>query len=283
MHAPFTNSWRFISHPAQDGPWNMAADEAILRAVADQNAPPTLRLYAWDPTCLSLGYAQPFMDVDQDRITEYGWDLVRRPTGGRAILHQHEITYAIIAPQDHPLMRGGVLESYRRISQALVSTLERLAISVEVKPSSPASEEQRNKPICFEVPSAYEITVNGRKIIGSAQVRRRNTVLQHGSLPLSGDISQICDVLRYQNETQRDEAKSKLRQQATTIYEITGREISWREASHAFQQGFQSALNAELSPDDLNQAELESLEKLHQERYRSPSWTSRVLTPPEKL
>ncbi len=279
MQATTTNPWRMISHPAQDGSWNMAADEAILQAVTEQTVPPTLRLYAWDPACLSLGYAQPLSDVDEDRIKAYGLDLVRRPTGGRAILHQHEITYAVIAPQDHPLMRGGVLESYRRISMALVKTLELLAISVEVKQSTPIRDDQRNNPICFEVPSAYEIIVGQRKIIGSAQVRRHNTVLQHGSIPLAGDISQICDILQYENQTQRDKAKNQLKQQATTIKDITGLEVSWTEASQAFKQGFQSALGVDLSFGDLTRAELESVEKLRQQRYLNPSWTRRELTP----
>ena len=184
----------------------MALDEAILMSVTAEEAPPTLRLYAWDPPCLSIGYAQPVADVDQKMLTKFGWDLVRRPTGGRAILHTDELTYAVVATSIDQHIGGGVLETYQRISRGLVASLTLLGMSVEVQPDLSIPEDQRSNPVCFQVPSAYEVTVNGRKLIGSAQVRRRGGVLQHGSLPLRGDITRICKVLRFEDEASRLQA-----------------------------------------------------------------------------
>ncbi|HEX9617401.1 MAG TPA: hypothetical protein VGA03_08280, partial [Anaerolineales bacterium] len=110
--------WRLIHTPPAPGAWNMAVDEAILEAVGRGQADPTLRLYAWSPPCLSLGYAQPSSDVDLPQLHALGWDLVRRPTGGRAILHTDELTYAVIAPLSEPRLAGSVLESYQSLSQA---------------------------------------------------------------------------------------------------------------------------------------------------------------------
>ncbi len=171
--------WRLVLSPPLSGPENMALDEALLESIVDGESPPTLRLYSWEPPCLSLGFAQPHTDADPARLRSLGWDLDRRPTGGRAILHIDELTYAVAVPESHPLMAGGVLPSYQRLSRGLLAALAQLALAPEVQPTTPRSEPEQSNPICFQVPSAYEITVGGRKLIGSAQVRRRAAVLQH--------------------------------------------------------------------------------------------------------
>src|SRR5512139_3352251 len=111
--------WRLLITPPTHGAWNMAADEAILEHIGRGESLPTLRLYAWTPACLSLGHAQPFADVDVARLRERGWEVVRRLTGGRAILHTDEITYSVVGSGDVPALAGSVLESYRRLARAL--------------------------------------------------------------------------------------------------------------------------------------------------------------------
>ena len=273
---PDQTQWRLIATPPSSGAWNMAVDEAILHAVSQGDAPPTLRLYGWEPACLSLGHAQPLSDIDRERLTERGWDLVRRPTGGRAILHDGELTYAMIAPESHPLMQGGVLESYRRLSKGLVSTLEILATNVEVHGPEALNQADRTNPICFEVPSAYEITVGGLKILGSAQVRRRKTVLQHGSLPLTGNITQICEVLYYPDDALREIARSQLKLRAATLEALIGSPVSWSQAAEAFKRGFQSALGLSFQSAELTPNEKSGVERLLEERYRNPNWTERL-------
>ncbi|MBE3142499.1 MAG: lipoate--protein ligase family protein, partial [Planctomycetes bacterium] len=114
------STWRLILTEPAHGDWNMAVDEAILESVGRRVVLPTLRLFSWQPPCLSLGYAQSFADVDCAATIERGWEIVRRPTGGRAILHTDELTYSVIAPLNEPLVKGSIIESYQRISQVLL-------------------------------------------------------------------------------------------------------------------------------------------------------------------
>jgi lipoate-protein ligase A len=254
----------------------MALDEAILMSVTAEEAPPTLRLYAWDPPCLSIGYAQPVADVDQKMLAKYGWDLVRRPTGGRAILHTDELTYAVVGSSIDQFIGGGVLETYKRISRGLVASLTLLGMSVEVQPDLSIPEEQRSNPVCFQVPSAYEITVNGRKIIGSAQVRRRGGVLQHGSLPLRGDITRICQVLRFEDEAARLQAVQFLHNRAATVEDLLGSSITWQKVADAVLQGFREALDLDLELDTPSDSEITQAKKLTSSCYSDPGWTERV-------
>ena len=122
------DTWRLLMTPPARGAWNMAVDEALLEAVGRGESLPTLRLYDWAPTCLSLGLAQSYKDVDVPRLKANGWDVVRRATGGRAILHADELTYSVTAPPDEPRVRGSVLESYRRLAGALVAAIRALGL-----------------------------------------------------------------------------------------------------------------------------------------------------------
>ncbi|MGE5251838.1 MAG: biotin/lipoate A/B protein ligase family protein, partial [Bacteroidota bacterium] len=229
-----SNRWRLVRSPAGRGAWNMAVDEAMLEHIYRGESLPTLRLYAWEPPCLSLGHAQPFADVDPDRLQARGWDLVRRPTGGRAILHTDELTYSVSAAPDEPLVRGTVLESYNRISRALSCAVQELGLTVEIEEHTAAAAHPSQNPVCFEVPSSYEITVGGKKLIGSAQARKKEGVLQHGSLPLTGDLRRITEVLRFANEPEREAAAERLLRRATTVETVLGRSLSWETATGAF-------------------------------------------------
>ncbi len=196
-------TWRLLNTGSADGATNMAIDEAILTAVAEGKSPPTLRFFAWEPPCLSLGYNQAIAEVDIARCQQAGVDIVRRPTGGRAILHTDELTYSIIAPQSEPRLVGGVVESYRRLSAGLVKGLHLLGVDVAQAGAGHAQDAEVSAA-CFDAPSAYEITARGKKLMGSAQVRRKEAVLQHGTLPLQGDITRICHYLAVPSEERRE-------------------------------------------------------------------------------
>jgi lipoate-protein ligase A len=228
----------------------MALDEAILDSVAQSKAPPTVRLYAWDPPCLSLGYSQPASDANRGELRSLGWDIIRRPTGGRAILHTDELTYSIAASEDHPLMRGGVLASYRRLRQGLVESLKAMSVTVDPETPGEPADYDRDNPVCFEVPSAYEMTVSGRKILGSAQVRRKRAVLQHGTLPLSGDMGRICRVLAYKDEAARRLAEDRVRGKAITLEQALGRRLDWVQAAEAFSKGMEIGLGVALRREE---------------------------------
>ena len=269
-------TWRIIEHPPAKGAWNMAVDEAILEAVSISDSLPTLRLYAWQPACLSLGLAQPCSELNQHVLAEKGWDIVRRPTGGRAILHTDEITYAVIAPENEPRVKGGVLESYLRLSNALLEALRLLGLDPEANENNSPQQSKNPNPVCFEVPSNYEITVNGKKLIGSAQARRKRCVLQHGALPLKGDLTRIISALVLEDDIKYKTARMRLLSHATTVQRELGKALEWQQASEAFKQGFETALNIDFVPGDLNENERKRAHELMIEKYNHPSWTRRI-------
>ncbi len=268
-------TWRLLVTGTHDGPTNMAIDQAIMEAVAEGRVPPTLRFYAWEPACLSLGYTQPAADVDQVRLATQGWDVVRRMTGGRAILHTDELTYSIALTADDPLVSGGIVESYRRLSMGLTAGLTMLgAVPRADKRADPHG--QSAGPVCFEVPSHYEITIEGKKLIGSAQVRKSGAVLQHGSLPLTGDIARICDALVFESEEQREQARERVRRRATTLSQALGAVISWKVAVEAMTASFSDIFGLVLVPaEELTPGEKARAEMLHTEQYTRPSWNNR--------
>ncbi len=271
-------TWRLIDTGTANGAWNMAADEAILESIRGGEAPPTLRIYTWEPPCLSLGYAQPFSDVDTERLTERGWDVVRRMTGGRAILHTDELTYSVTGPKDEPRLVGGVLASYRRLSQALLHALQQLEIPAEAlpEPQTPSGNPEQKDAICFKVPSNYEITVGGKKLIGSAQARKKVGVLQHGSLPLYGDLGRIAEALVFPDEAVRKATAQRLLGRATTVQRAIGRVLPIEMVKTAFIDAFREELNLTLVPTELSEAEQSRAEALVKEKYAHPSWTERI-------
>ncbi len=250
-------------------------DEAILEAVGRSESLPTLRLYAWEPACLSLGYAQSLSDVDLPRLRAHGWEVVRRPTGGRAVLHTDELTYSVIAPLTEPRVAGTVLESYHRLAQALVEALNLLSMRVSVNENSAAPHDASTNPVCFEVPSIYEITSEGKKLLGSAQARRKEGVLQHGSLPLTGDLTRILQVLAFPDEVARAHAAERLLKRATTVENALGRVVSWDEAAQAYIVAFRSVLALDLQPVKLTSEEKSRAEELVRLKYAHPSWTEK--------
>ncbi len=268
-------TWRLLVTYSADGPMNMAIDQAIMEAVAEQRVPPTLRFYAWQPPCLSLGYTQPARETDRARLERFGWGLVRRLTGGRAVLHIDELTYSVALPDHDPIVAGDIVTSYRNLSRALVAGLQTLGAAPRAEKRS-QDQTREHGPVCFEVPSHYEITIHEKKLVGSAQVRKFGAVLQHGSLPLYGDIARICDALVFDDENVRSAAKDRVRQRATTLAGALDAEISWEQAVTAMIESFCATFDLDLvesdtlTPDEQNRARF-----LCETQYGSEDWTSR--------
>jgi len=266
-------TWRLLDSGLQDGPTNMAVDEAILEAVAGGDSPPTLRFYGWQPACLSLGLGQSWQAVNQEACRELGWDYVRRATGGRAIMHVDELTYSVCAPQDEPHVVGSIIESYRRLSRALLAGLQHMGLTpAQAEPAYAKLGEEG--AACFDAPSNYEVTVDGRKLIGSAQVRKRGVVLQHGTLPLYGDITRISLALN-QDEAARWAMQQQLRQRAITLADCLPEPVSYDQAVAFMITGFQDALGLTLAPGQLTPKEQQRVVELRAEKYAHPSWTER--------
>jgi len=267
-------TWRLLNTGSADGATNMAIDEALLTAVAEGKSPPTLRFFAWEPPCLSIGYNQAMDEVDIARCRQAGVDLVRRLTGGRAILHTDELTYSIVAPQDEPRVAGGVVESYRRLSAGLVRGLRFLGVDV-AQAGAGYGQGADVSAACFDMPSAYEITVDGKKLVGSAQVRRREAVLQHGTLPLQGDITRICHYLAVSSEERREELRRNLQTRATSLELSLGRVVPFAQVVEALAKGFSEALNLHLEPGELSQYELVLVQHFRRKKYASEAWNFR--------
>jgi lipoate-protein ligase A len=263
------DAWRLLLDPPRDGASNMAVDEMLLEETAVGRSPPTLRLYAWEPPTLSLGFAQKVADADREALDRLGWGLVRRPTGGRAILHTDELTYSVAAPESHPLLRGGVLESYRRLSLGLLAGLRLLG--VDARADSGGRSRGVGNPVCFEVSSKYEISVDWRKLIGSAQARRLGGVLQHGALPLRGDLTRILQVL-----AKPDTTPERIRRRAVTLADLLGREVPWAEAAEAVARGFAETFGIDFRNGELTKKEETRAEELARVKYGTETWTSRV-------
>jgi len=203
--------------------------------------------------------------------------VVRRITGGRAILHADELTYSIIGPQDEPCLAGSVIKSYQRLAQALLRASLALGLPAEALPKTRNSADMEGRePVCFEVPSHYEITVHGKKLIGSAQARKKAGVLQHGTLPLHGDLARITQALVFPDEASRREAAQRLLNRAVTVESAIGYRVSWEQAAAAFTRAFAETLDLTLEPAKLTPAELARADELVDQKYAHPVWIERI-------
>jgi len=254
----------------------MAVDEAIAEAAADGGVPPSLRFYRWHLPTVSLGRHQKAADVDEAQLVTRGYDLVRRTTGGRAILHTDELTYSVAGPITDPLMAGGVMDAYLRFSNALLSGLKVLGLAAH-KAGARTRATRDLSAVCFEAPSAYEITAGGLKLLGSAQSRRKGYVLQHGSLPLRGDITRLVDVLAV-SPAEKERLRQQLPRLATTLADALdlppdSESLAFPRVALAMAEGFASALELDLQPGTISARELRRSAELIRTRFADPAWT----------
>jgi lipoate-protein ligase A len=248
--------WRLILEDTpQRGAWNMATDRAMMEAAGDGSAPPTLRLYQWAPPAISLGKGQPFTIADLQRCRDAGVDVVQRPTGGWAIFHTDELTYSVTAHSDEPAVAGPLLEAYKTLSAALITSLQILGLDATLAPA-PAPTAKEGLVACFAVPYNNEITVGAKKLLGSAQARNQRRLLQHGSLPLTGDVSRAVDYLVFPDEAAREALRHHLRDHATTASAAADRPIAFAEAAQALIAGFTATLDIDLIPSALTDGEM---------------------------
>ena len=271
--------WRLIVDEApRSGAANMALDQAIAEAAARGEQAPTLRFYQWAPPAVSLGRHQAYSELDAARIAALGYDIVRRPTGGRAILHVDELTYSICAPASEERVQGTVMDAYLRLSRALLRGLNTVGLTAADKAPGHVRSGKNVSAACFEVPSAYEITVDGRKLIGSAQSRRAGYVLQHGSLPLRGDITRLIDVLAL-DESESTRLRELLGARATTLSSALrladdAAASSFDAVSQQLRQGFADELQLTFRTAAPSAAEIQRCAELIRITYANSEWTT---------
>lgn len=265
--------WRLVDTGYAGGYWNMAVDEAILQEHIAGRVPPTLRFYAWKPATVTTGYFQDMeKEIDVEACQKAGFHFVRRLTGGRAVLHDVELTYSIVAREDNPVVSGSILESYLKISRGLLAGLAKLGIQAEMVTHV---KKTKGSAACFDSPSWYEVVYQGRKLVGSAQTRKHGVILQHGSIPFILDGKKLFSVLKIKNEELRERLAQSFKRQACGLNEILGREISYAEAVEAFAQGFAEALGVTLEKQELTSREQELAQQLEWNKYRSREWNFR--------
>jgi len=246
---------RFIDLESHEAAMNMAIDEAIMRTMEKGAAVPTLRIYRWKPSAVSIGTFQSMKEeVDIAYCQLYGIDFVRRITGGGAVYHDYEgeITYSIILPRDHRLAPKDIMQSYKVLCQGIVSALDYLGIKAEFRPVN-------------------DIVANGKKISGSAQTRRFSCLLQHGTTLLDLDVREMFSVLKVSKEKISDKMISDVKERVTSIRDILGDDVGIQNLRTALIEGFSKALRVELVPGALSQAEWELAQKLA-EKYSSDEW-----------
>lgn len=266
-------TWRLVISAEDDGAMNMAIDQAIAESVKAGESLPTLRFYGWSPPCLSIGRAQSADIVNFPAVERLGWDVVRRASGGRAVLHIDELTYSIAALDSEPRVKGGVLESYRRLSAGLLRGLKEIGVLPE-RAQAYYEDQGEVGPACFDGPSDYEITIGQRKLIGSAQMRSANLVLQHGSIPLLGDITRIVEGLELEMG-ERMALRNRLRWRAVSLEYATGKAWESAELTEHLVNGFSKALNLEFQTESLTEKELARAAEVCAEKYGNKEWTMR--------
>ncbi len=236
--------WQFLTTGYSTGAKNMAFDVALATRLLEEPGPNTVRLYGWSPPAISLGWNQSQEALDVARAQAAGIDVVRRPTGGRAILHSDEATYSVVMVTSPK----SVLEVYNRISQALVVGLRTLGVDAVLERSQvhfPSEYRQGSSVACFSSSARHEITVGSRKLVGSAQRRYarpdgNEVVLQHGSILLGPDHRRIAEFLSARESRVAESVVQALRDHTTDLAEVLGRRVSFEETSRAVRSGFET-------------------------------------------
>ncbi len=270
------DNWRLIKTETNDGFYNMAIDEAIMRNHQEKKVPPTIRFYSWNPAALSLGYFQKLeKEIDQEACQNAGIDIVRRLTGGRAILHDKELTYSITIREDYNLLSNSIVTSYKEISQGLVNGLNLLEIPAELKPMERGKKSPKgNSAACFDAPSWYEVILENKKLIGSAQTRKKGTILQHGSLPYEIDPKKTFKLFNYSNEKQRKRARRIFSAKSTSL-RAAGFNVDEEELQQALIKGLSKNLSFNYSLENLTAEELKLADKLRKQKYSKDKWNKK--------
>jgi lipoyl(octanoyl) transferase len=264
-------NWRLISYNMGAPAWNMAVDEAIYYSYLSGSAPPTLRFYGWAPPTLSVGYFQAIeKEINLAGLTDRGFGLVRRNTGGRAVLHHHELTYSVVAGIKDGLP-DSLIGSYLYISRALVDACRFFGVLAELHDGAAgAAEKEKGTGACFESPSWYELTVDGRKLVGSAQLRQQGSFLQHGSVLIDFSALDLGAVLNL-NGIPLDIWAEKMKSKVTS-FKDQGIEVTTTELAREIINSFQKLYHIQIDEGILIPEELAMIEKLISEKYANNNW-----------
>lgn len=273
-------TWYFINSGACRPSFNMALDEALLDWHSEGLMPPIVRFYGWNPATLSIGYFQNVKkEINMEEVKKYNLGFVRRPTGGRGVLHEHELTYSIIVSEDYPNMPATVTEAYRVLSEGLLIGFQKLGLDAYF--SVPDTDEKKSdlknpkSAVCFDAPSWYELVVEGKKVAGSAQTRQKGVILQHGAILLDLDEDKLVSLFNYPSEDVKARVRRGLPKKAVAINRLREKPASMEECVEAFKEGFADGLDVNLEPYTLTKEQIEYVKALEARRYAHDDWTFR--------
>lgn len=271
--------WRFIDSGACTASYNMAADEAISLSVRRGDSPPTLRVYGWERPSVSIGSFQKIACVNIEYCRRNNVPVVRRPTGGRGILHGDEFTYSF-SSRNEGFFSEGLLGSYRKLGEAFKSAFDALGLGIEIRtkresgrdlsvPACPAGRRQADltrSPLCFKSISYGELSFEGRKLTGSAQKRWKDGLLQQGSIPYSIEEENLRNVFSLASTEGLRERMIGLRELLPGLDPD-----SFKEAIRASFEGF---FGITFNLSDLSPEEDRLVLELETRKYLSPEWNS---------
>jgi lipoate-protein ligase A len=258
----------------------MAIDEAILNLVGEGQSPPTVRFYEWPSPWVSLGSGQLAGDLDRGRLADRGWPMVRRASGGTAVLHQGHLGYAIILPIDDPVWRGDLIESYRRLSLPFATAFARLGVPSFPAPPGESARFAAGSPIiasrfCFGALGPYELLAHDRKIIGNSQIRRRHSATQHGVIQVRGGQSDLADVIAAESPGEREDLRRYLDSHVDSLEAVAGNEITSLNLANAIVAVLEESLDIEMETGEVSERELSLARELVETKYGNVSWTYR--------
>lgn len=243
-------AWRLLDTGALPAALNMGVDLALLELHARGLSPPTLRFYRWSPPAISLGYFQRRHGIDAERCREMGLDVVRRASGGHAVLHWHDLTYCVIAGAAEGISRGPAA-AYGVVTGGLQAGFSLLGVETE-RQSGDLS--MRNGDVCFMRFAPGDLLHRGKKFVGSAQAWRRSSMMQHGSIVLEPQTEHWVRLLA-RSDSEAAGLWARLASRTTSLAEITGRTVEPEELGDAIVAGMTQTLKAEFTPGGLSEEE----------------------------
>ncbi|HEX5415626.1 MAG TPA: biotin/lipoate A/B protein ligase family protein [Chloroflexota bacterium] len=257
----------------------MAIDEALLTLVGQGASPPTVRFYTWDRPWVSLGSGQQAGEIDRAACAARGWGIVRRASGGTAVLHAEQVAYSITLPAANPLWVGDLAASYRRFAEPLRAAFARLGVAADLAAPDANAEFQRNAPalarrICFAALGPYEHLVSGKKLVGNSQVRRRHANAQHGVIQVSGNQTDLIDVLSDTTAADRAALRAFLGSHIGSLAPDAPA-VSLSAICDAITAAFGEGFDVEWERRGLSEDEIALTDALGNEKYGADEWTLR--------
>lgn len=268
-------TWGYLDSGINDAATNMAIDESLLNWHSEGLIPPILRLYGWERPSLSVGQFQKAeKSIDFEGIKKHQCEFVRRLTGGSAVLHDDEITYSIIVSEDHPNIPQSIQQAYYILSKGVLEGYRNLGINADY--AIPEREAMKDKTaVCFEKTAIYEMIVDGKKISGNAQTRKKGVLLQHGSIPMTMDENMLFDLFKFKSERGRERQRENFSKKAVSIEQITNKTHTYDMLKDAFLEGFKTGLDIKVKPFELTESQWTEVHELADAKYRNDEWNLR--------